>query len=244
MIDMHAHWKPAEFADAMRARTREPRIVRNADGVEVLVHPATVVRDVELRIKKSEQQVSQELPSLDQPAGIPGSFEDHAKLQFDLLALALQTEITRVGTFMLARELSNLSYPEIGVPDSHHPLSHHGNDPAKIARLGKLNTFHIRMFAHFVEKLKATPDGDGTLLDHTISLYGAGIGNSNQHDPHNLPTVVVGGKGLGVRGGRHLFHPEGKTPIANLYVSLLDRLGVPVDSFGDSTGKLQGVAIA
>ena len=202
------------------------------------------VRDTERRLQRSEKQVSEELPSIDQPAGIPGSFEEHAKLQFDLLALALQTDLTRVGTFMLARELSNLSYPEIGVPDSHHPLSHHGNDPAKIGRLGKLNLFHLQMFAHFVEKLKATPDGDGTLLDNTISLYGAGIGNSNQHDPHNLPTVVVGGKALGLRGGRHLMHPEGKTPIANLYVTLLDRLGVPVDAFGDSSGHIEGVAIA
>lgn len=202
------------------------------------------VRDTERRLQRSEQQVSEELPSVDQPAGIPGTFEEHAKLQFDLMALALQTDITRVGTFMLARELSNLSYPEIGVADSHHPLSHHGNDPAKIARLGKLNLFHIQMFTHFVEKLKATQEGDGTLLDNTISLYGAGIGNSNQHDPHNLPTVVVGGKALGVRGGQHLMHPEGRTPIANLYVSLLDRLGVPVESFGDSDGRLKGVAIA
>ena len=201
------------------------------------------VRDTERRLQRSEKQINEELPSVDQPAGIPGSFEEHAKLQFDLLALALQTDVTRVGTFMLARELSNLSYPEIGVADSHHPLSHHGNDPAKIGRLGKLNLFHLQMFAHFVEKLKATPEGDGTLLDNTISLYGAGIGNSNQHDPHNLPTVVVGGKALGLRGGRHLMHPEGKTPIANLYVTLLDRLGVPVDAFGDSSGHIEGVAI-
>jgi hypothetical protein len=201
------------------------------------------VRDTERRLQRSEQKASEELPSVEQPAGIPGSFEEHAKLQFDLMALALQTDITRVGTFMLARELSNLSYPEIGVADSHHPLSHHGNDPAKIARLGKLNLFHIQMFTHFVEKLKATPEGDGTLLDNTISLYGAGIGNSNQHDPHNLPTVVVGGKALGLRGGRHLMHSEGKTPIANLYVSLLDRLGVPVDSFGDSSGVLKGASV-
>ena len=202
------------------------------------------VRDTERRLQRSEQLAASELPSLDQPAGIPGTFEEHAKLQFDLLALALQTDLTRVGTFMLARELSNLSYPEIGVLESHHPLSHHGNDPGKIASLGKLNTFHLQMFTHFVEKLKATQEGDGTLLDNTISLYGAGIGNSNQHDPHNLPTLVVGGKALGLRGGRHLMHPEGKTPIANLYVTLLDRLGVPVDSFGDSNGHIEGVAIA
>jgi hypothetical protein len=203
------------------------------------------VRDVERRIQRAEQQVSQELPVVDQPAGIPGAFEEHAKLHFDLLALALQTDVTRVGTYLLARELSNLSYPEIGVPDSHHPLSHHGNDAAKMVRLAKLNGFHMRMFAHFVEKLKATPDGDGTLLDSTISMYGAGIGNSNLHDPHNLPTVVVGGKALGLRGGRHVMHPEGKTPIANLYLTLLDRLGVPnVEKFGDSTGRLTGIAIA
>ncbi len=202
------------------------------------------VRDVERRITKAEQQIGVELPVVDQPAGIPGTFEEHAKLQFDLLALALQIDVTRVGTFLLARELSNLSYPEIGVPDSHHPLSHHGNDPAKMVRLAKLNAFHMGLFAYFVEKLKATPDGEGTLLDNTINLYGAGIGNSNQHDPHNLPTVVVGGKALGLRGGRHLMHPEGKTPLANLHLTLLDRLGIPdVEKFGDSTGRLGGVAI-
>jgi len=224
-------------ASSMRARL-------SADDGRRMEQYLESVRDTERRLQRSEQMVGAELPSLDQPAGIPGSFEEHAKLQFDLMALALQTDITRVGTFVLARELSNLSYPEIGVADSHHPLSHHGNDPAKIARLGKLNLFHIQMFTHFVEKLKATPEGDGTLLDNTISLYGAGIGNSNQHDPHNLPTVVVGGKALGLRGGRHLMHPEGKTPIANLYVTLLDRLGVPVETFGDSSGALKGVAIA
>jgi hypothetical protein len=202
------------------------------------------VRDVERRIARAEEQVGQDLPVIDQPAGIPGTFEEHAKLQFDLLALALQTDLTRVGTFLLARELSNLSYPEIGVPDSHHPLSHHGNDAAKLVRLAKLNAFHISMFAHFVDKLKATEDGDGTLLDNTIAVYGAGIGNSNQHDPHNLPMVVVGGSALGLKGGRHLMHPEGKTPLANLWLTLLDRVGVPnVEKFGDSTGPLAGVAI-
>src|SRR6185295_11086568 len=124
---------------------------------------------------------------VDQPVGVPSSFEEHAKLQLDLMVLAFQTDLTRVGTYMVARELSNLSYPEIGVPDSHHPLSHHGNNPDRMARLAKLNTFHMKMFAHYVEKMAATADAVGTLLDHTISFYGSGIGNSNFHDPHNLP---------------------------------------------------------
>jgi hypothetical protein len=171
--------------------------------------------------------------------GIPPSFEEHAKLQFDLAALAFQTDLTRVATVMIARELSNRSYPEIGVPDSHHPLSHHGNNPDRMGRLAKLNAFHMRMFAHFVEKLAATPDGDGTLLDHTINVYGSGIGNSNSHDPLNLPLAIVGGKALGIRGGRHVTHPT-DTPLSNLYLTLMDRMGVPrVETFGDSTGRLQ-----
>lgn len=196
------------------------------------------VRDVERRIEKMEAQISQELPSVDQPVGIPGSFEEHAKLQFDLMALAIQTDLTRVGTFLLARELSNLAYPEIGVPDSHHPLSHHGNNPERMARLAKLNTFHIRMWAHFIETLKNTPDGDGTLLDHTISFYGAGIGNSNQHDPLNIPMVVAGGQSMGIRGNKHRVWTD-SAPVADLYLTLLDKLGVPhVEKFGDSRGRL------
>jgi hypothetical protein len=143
---------------------------------------------------------------------------------------------------MIARELSNRSYPEIGVPDSHHPLSHHGNNAEKMGRLAKLNTFHLRMFGHFVDKLAATPDGDGTLLDHSINLYGSGIGDSNSHNPHNLPVVIVGGKSMGIQGGRHVTHPT-DTPLSNLFLTLMDRIGVPnIESFGDSSGRLNMVS--
>lgn len=199
------------------------------------------VRDVERRIQKAEEQVAHELPVVDKPAGIPATFEEHAKLQFDLAALAFQTDLTRVATFMLARELSNLSYPEIGVADSHHPLSHHGQNPDRMARLAKLNTFHVKMFAHFIEKLKATPDGNGTMLDSTISFYGSGIGNSDQHDPHDLPFLIVGGQAFGIQGGKHLRY-EKATPLSNAFVSILEKLDVNVEHFGDSNGKVNLLA--
>lgn len=213
----------------------QPRI--SMDDRRKLNQYLDAVRDVERRIQKAEEQVSHELPVVDKPAGIPATFEEHAKLQFDLAALAFQTDLTRVATFMLARELSNLSYPEIGVPDSHHPLSHHGQNPDRMARLAKLNSFHMRMFAHFIEKLQATPDGDGTMLDNTISFYGSGIGNSNQHDPHNLPFLMVGGQAAGIPGGRHIQYAKG-TPLSNAFVAILEKLGVNVEQFGDSNGKV------
>ncbi len=213
----------------------------SADDSGKLTQYLDAVRDVERRIQLAEAQVDRELPVVDQPVGIPPSFEDHAKLQFDLMALAFQTDITRVGTFLLAREFSNRSYPEIGVNDSHHPLSHHGGAPDKMERLAKLNNFHLSMFAHFLGKLAETPDGDGTLLDHTVSLYGAGISNSNQHDPHNVPVVVVGG-GTKQIGGRHLRYPDGSR-LSNFYLTLLDRMNVDVDRFGDSTGALDILSV-
>ena len=195
------------------------------------------VRDVERRIQMAEAQIGQELPVLDQPAGIPGTWEEHAKLQFDLALLGFQTDLTRVATFMLARELSNLAYPEVGVPDSHHPLSHHGENPERKARLAKLNAFHFRQFAYYLEKMAALPDGDGSMLDHTINFYGSGISNSNQHDPHDLPMVIVGGQALGIKGGRHIRVPNGKdNRMSNLYVTLLDKLGVEAENYGTSYG--------
>lgn len=198
------------------------------------------VRDVERRIQLAEDQVDRELPVVDKPVGVPGSFEEHAKLQFDLMTLALQTDLTRVGTFLMAREFSNRAYPEIGVPDSHHPLSHHGNQPDKMERLARLNNFHITMHAYFLAKLDETPDGDGTLLDHTMTLYGAGISNSNMHDPHNVPVVVVGG-GTKEVGGQHLKYPDGSR-LSNFYLTMLDRLNVDTEKFGDSTGALDIVS--
>ena len=177
------------------------------------------------------------LPDLDRPIGVPAAYADHAKLMFDLQALAFQGDVTRVITFQLARETSNRTYPEIGVPDPHHPLSHHGNDPDKIARMAKINQFHVSLFADFLKKLKDTPEGDGSLLDHSIFLYGSGIGNPNIHDHTNLPIIVAGGAAGGMKGNRHIRYDK-PTPLANLHLTLLDKVGVRLDSFADSTGKL------
>ena len=199
------------------------------------------VRDVERRITTAERQSSRELPLVDEPVGIPDDYATHAKLQMDLLALAYQTDLTRVSTFMLAKEVSGRAYPEIGVSDSHHPLSHHQDEAGKLERLHKVNEYHFQQFAHLVKRMEAMPEGDGTMLDHTVFLYGTGISDSNTHFHDDLPVAVVGGQKSGIRGGRYVRHAQG-TPIANLYVSLLDRLGVHVDSFGDSTGRIGTLA--
>ena len=160
---------------------------------------------------------------------------------FDLQVLALQSDVTRVVTFQLARESSNRTYPEIGVPDPHHPTSHHGNDPEKVAKLAKINQFHVSLFAYFLEQLASVPEGDGTLLDNSVYLYGSGMGNPNVHDHVNLPIIVAGGGGGRIRGGRHIRHDE-PTPMANLHLSLLDSVGVRLDSFADSTGRIDTLA--
>lgn len=197
------------------------------------------VRDVERRIQQAEASVAENpLPDLDRPAGVPARYADHARLMFDLQRLALQGDITRVITFQLARETSNRTYPEIGVPDPHHPLTHHGNDPEKIAKVAKINRFHVSLFADFLQSLHATPEGDGSLLDHVLYLYGSGMGNPNIHDHTNLPILVAGGAAGNMRGGRHLRY-EKPTPLANLHLTLLDKVGVRLDSFADSNGTVE-----
>jgi hypothetical protein len=196
------------------------------------------VREVERRIQKAEADTKDNpLPDLDRPVGVPAAYADHARLMFDLQVLAMQGDVTRVITFQLARETSNRTYPEIGVSDPHHPLSHHGNDPEKIARMAKINQFHVSLFAEFLAKLKATPEGNGTLLDHSHYLYGSGIGNPNVHDHTNLPILVAGGAAGGMKGGRHIKYSKPK-PLANLHLTLLDKVGVHLDSFADSNGKV------
>jgi hypothetical protein len=196
------------------------------------------VREVERRIQKAEAQtLDSPLPDLDRPVGVPAAYADHAKLMFDLQVLALQGDVTRVITFQLARETSNRTYSEIGVPDAHHPTSHHGGDPEKLAKIAKINQFHVSLFGYFLEKLASVADGDGTLLDHSLYLYGSGMGNPNIHDHVNLPILVAGGGGGKVRGGRHIKYTE-PAPLANLHLTLLDRVGVRLDSFADSTGKI------
>ena len=197
------------------------------------------VRAVERRIQLSEAQgANSELPdNLARPAGIPDSYEEHVKLMFDMVALAYQADITRVFTFMLGRELGARTYPQIGVPDPHHGISHHRQDPEKLAKLSKINKYHVELFTHLLERLQTTPDGDATLLDSSMVLYGAGLGDSNDHLHYDLAAAVVGGKACGIRGGRHLLYPK-DTPMANLFVSMLDKVGLPAEQFGDSTGRL------
>lgn len=196
------------------------------------------VRDVERRIQKAEREVADNpLPDLDRPVGVPASYADHARLMFDLQLLAMQGDVTRVITFQLARETSTRTYPEIGVSDPHHPLTHHGNDPEKIARMSKINTFHVGLFAEFLQKLAATREGNGTLLDNSLYLYGSGMSNPNLHDHTNLPIILAGGAAGGMKGGRHIRFKQ-NTPLANLHLTLLDKVGVRIDKFGDSDGMV------
>jgi hypothetical protein len=197
------------------------------------------VREVERRIQKAEaDNADDRLPDLDRPVGVPVSYADHARLMFDLQVLALQGDVTRVITFQLARETSTRTYNEIGVADPHHPLTHHGNNAEKIAKMAKINAFHVSLFADFLEKLKATREGDGTLLDHSLYLYGSGMGNPNVHDHVNLPILVAGGGAGRLQGSRHIKYVEPR-PLANLHLTLLEKVGVRLDAFADSQGKIE-----
>jgi hypothetical protein len=198
------------------------------------------VRDIERRIQKVEEQGARELPLVDRPLGIPAVFADHARLMFELQVVAYQSDLTRVITFMMGRELSGRVFPEIGIHDAHHPTSHHQKDPEKIAKLVKIDTHHAAQFAYFLERLRSTPDGDGSLLDHLTIIYGGGMSDGDSHAPDHLPVLLAGGGTGRLHGGRHLRFAN-NTPIANLHVTVLDALGVPVDRFGDSTGALSGI---
>ena len=195
------------------------------------------IRDVERRIQRAEEQTDIELPTIDQPQGAPPVFEDHLALMLDLQLLAFQSDLTRVITFMIGKEQSARPYPQIGVPEAHHPLSHHDNIPELIARMSKINAYHAKLFSQYVAKLRATRDGDGTLLDHMIIMYGAGISNSQRHAGDNLPLMLVGGGTGKLKGGRHIKY-SGQPTIANLLVTLMDKMDVPVDHVGGSNGKL------
>ena len=195
------------------------------------------VRDVERRVQRAEEQHDLQLPMMDQPQGVPPVFEDHLALMFDLQLLAFQSDLTRVISFMISKEQSARPYPQIGVPEAHHPLSHHGDDPALIERMSKINTYHTELFGKYLERLRKTQDGDGTLLDHTTILYGSGISNSNAHSGDNLPLMLIGGGAGTLKGGRHLMYDD-EPGMANLLMTLMDKLDVPVDHIGGSTGKL------
>jgi hypothetical protein len=195
------------------------------------------VRDVERRIQRAEEQRDVELPVLDQPQGIPPVFEDHLALMMDLQLLAFRSDLTRVISFMIGKEQSARPYPQVGVPEAHHPLSHHNDVPELIAHMSKINRYHTQLFSQYLAKLRATPDGDGSLLDHMTILYGSGISNSTRHSGENLPLLVVGGGGGRLKGGRHVTYSD-KPTMANLLVTLMDKMDVPVDHLGGSTGRL------
>ncbi len=203
------------------------------------------IRDVERRIERVEEantSSSRALPVIARPAGMPANYEEHAKLMFDLQTLAWQTDMTRVTTFSLAREKSERSYREIGIDEGHHALTHHGGDASMIARVVRINTYQNQMFAYFLGKLQATPDGDGSLLDHSVIMFASSLSDGNGHDPMNLPVLLVGGGAGQIKGGRHIRYAK-DTPLANLFLTMLDISGVPVDHFGDSSGKLELLSV-
>src|SRR5438067_396793 len=200
------------------------------------------VRDIEQRIQIAEEQNNRELPVVNHPAGVPANWEDHLRLMFDLEVIAWQCDLTRVITLMIGHEHSGMTYPQIGVPDAHHPISHHQQEPEKVAKVAKINAYHMRMFAKFLEKLQATPDGDGTLLDHATIMYGAGMADSNSHSPIDIPLVLAGGGAGRLKGGRHVRFRN--VPLANLHLTLLDQFGVRIDRIGDSTGPIDARILA
>jgi hypothetical protein len=196
------------------------------------------VREVERRVQQAQRQSSETpLPELQRPTSVPDEWEDHVKLMIDLQVLALQADLTRIITFQLAREASTRTYPNIGVPEPHHPVSHHANDPEMLAKLAKINQYHVSLFGYLLERLQSTPDAGGSLLDNTTYLLGSGMGNPDIHDHSNLPIVVASGRNTGLKGGRHIRYAE-QVPLANLHLTLMDSLGVHLDSFADNSGRL------
>ena len=196
------------------------------------------VREIERRIEQAEHDSTQFTPPIEKPSGVPVEFADHVRLMFDLMTLAFQADLTRISTFMICREGSTRTYREIGVSDAHHPLTHHRNNPEWIEKVTKINCFHLEQFAYFIDKLKSTPDGDGTLLDRMMVVYGSGLSDGNQHTHNELPVVLAGAGNGALRPGRHVRYPK-ETPMNNLYVAMLDHMGVPPEKIGDSTGELE-----
>jgi hypothetical protein len=231
--------KNTSILDAVRESANDLKLQLGARDKVRLSEYLDNVREIERRIVQAERQRTEtgiEAPVT--PVGIPESWEEHVTLQFDLMALALQGNLTRVVSFMLARELSTLSYPQIGVADGHHPVSHNNNIPEQVAKKIKVDIYHLDLFAQFLDKLKAIPDGDGSLLDHSLFLYGSGMTNGNAHDHENLPTLLVGGAAGRHKGNRHIKMPK-STPLSNLMITLLDKAGVNVEKFGQSDGVIQ-----
>ena len=227
--------------DSVTDRVKELQLSLGAEDKRKVSDYLTSLRDVERRIQKTEEQSSKEVPDVLRPAGIPESFDEHAHLLYDLQLLAYQADITRVSTFMYGREQSPRPYPQVGVPEPHHAMTHHQNDPEKMEKCVKIQQYHIKLFADYLEKLKNTPDGDGNLLDHVMILYGSAISNSDRHTHGPLPTMVVGGGGGTLKGGRHLVYPE-RTPLTNLQLTMLHSLGIQAEKLGDSTGMFHDLA--
>jgi len=197
----------------------------------------TSIREIEQRIEKAEKDLTGLVPTIDKPSGVPVEYKDYVNLMFDLQLIAFQTDMTRVVTMMMGREGSLRTYGEIGVPDPHHPLTHHRGNPEWIEKVTKVNTLHIELFGAFIQKMKATPDGDGSLLDHSMIVYGSGLSDGNRHSHEDLPLMIVGGGG-GFRRNTHVSYAK-DTPMTNLFVTLLDRMGVPSEKVGDSTGTIE-----
>ena len=224
--------------DSVTARVKQLQQKLGPSDTTKLTDYLESLRDVERRIQKAEEQSDRRGPEVEQPSGIPDGFEPHVQLLYDLQVLAYQSDLTRVITFMYGREQTGRPYPQIGIPEPHHPLTHHQNDPSKMEKCTAIQLYHVALFASYVEKLRATPDGDGSLLDHMMLLFGGGISNSDRHTHGPLPTLLVGGGAGALKGGRHLVYPD-DTPLTNLQLTLLDKLGVPVEKLGDSTGQFK-----
>jgi hypothetical protein len=224
--------------DSVTARVKQlQRTLGPADNSKIDDYLESL-RDVERRIQKAEEQSARGITGVEQPAGIPDGFEPHVRLLYDLQLLAYRLDLTRVITFMYGREQGGRPYPQIGIPEPHHALTHHQNDPVKMEKCTRIQTYHVRLFADYLEKLRATPDGDGSLLDHVILLYGSGLSNSDRHTHGPLPTLLLGGGAGTLKGGRHLVYPE-DTPLTNLQLTLLNKLGVPTEKLGDSSGPFK-----
>ena len=226
--------KDASLLDSVTQRAQDLSRQLGASDQTKLGQYLEAVRDVERRIQTAEAQSDRELPVVDQPAGIPDTFAEHARLMFDMMALAWETDMTRVATFMMGREITGRTYAEIGVPDAHHPISHHQRDPVKLEKLLKINQYHMTFFAEFLDRLRTSEDANGSLLDSSMIVYGAGMADSNSHYSRELPIMLAGNV---AHGGYHLQYPEA-TPLSNMHLSLLDKLGTPIESLGDSTGRL------
>lgn len=226
--------KDASLLDSVTQRAQDLSRQLGASDQTKLGQYLEAVRDVERRIQMAEAQSDRELPVVDQPAGIPDTFAEHARLMFDMMALAWETDMTRVATFMMGREITGRTYAEIGVPDAHHPISHHQRDPVKLEKLLKINQYHMTFFAEFLDRLRTSEDANGSLLDSSMIVYGAGMADSNSHYSRELPVMLAGNV---AHGGYHLQYPEA-TPLSNMHLGLLDKLGTPIESLGDSTGRL------